>query len=169
MKHSSHDSGDRLVSKLTELLWYPRFVVQVLATTLIFLAGVSYFVYQAFAQQYQNVAEIFQVVSPELQHQLVFNNIVRRNVTFVVLCTLAYISTLVFLSLRSRQRYARPLAAAHELIEAVARGEYAHRAALRRGDEMPALVSALNNMAEQMERRHGPRARQGSGDKASVS
>lgn len=140
---------------LTEFFWHSRFGVQVVATTLVFLGCASFFIYQAFEQQYQNVAEIFKIVNPEMKHELVFNDIMVRNVIFLVVSILAYIVAMVILIVRSRHKYSGPLVSIQKFIEAVTRGEYSHRIVIRKGDEMQELVVALNDMADQLERRHG--------------
>lgn len=154
---SSHpaDQGRRLVPMLTEFFWHSRFGLQVVAVTLIFLGCASFFIYQAFEEQYQSVAEIFKVVNPELKHELVFNDILIRNVILLVISILAYIVAMVILIIRSRHKYSGPLVSVQKFIEAVTRGEYSHRIVIRKGDEMQELVVALNEMAEHLERRHG--------------
>ncbi len=169
MNQSPVDHGRRLVPMLTEFFWHSRFGVQVVATTLVFLGCVSFFIYQAFEEQYSNVAEIFKVVSPDLKHELVFNDILMRNVIFLILSILAYIVAMVILIIRSRHKYSGPLVSIQKFIEAVTRGEYTHRIVIRKGDEMQELVVALNEMAGHLERRHGPMVRDAAGDRVSGS
>jgi methyl-accepting chemotaxis protein len=169
MNPTPADQGRRLVPMLTEFFWHSRFGVQVVAITLIFLGCVSFFIYQAFEQQYQNVAEIFRVVNPELKHELVFNDIIMRNVVFLIISILAYIVAMVILIIRSRHKYSGPLVSVQKFIEAVTRGEYSHRIIIRKGDEMQELVVALNEMAEHLERRHGPLVQDGASDRVSGS
>ncbi len=167
MSSSPVDHGRRLVPMLTEFFWHSRFGMQVIATTLIFLGCASFFIYQAFEEQYQSVAEIFKVVNPDLKHELVFNDILMRNVIFLVISILAYIVAMVILIIRSRHKYSGPLVSVQKFIEAVTRGEYSHRIVIRKGDEMQELVVALNDMAEHLERRHGSMAQNGVADRVS--
>jgi len=166
MSPSSVDHGRRLVPMLKEFFWNSRFGVQVVATTLIFLACASFFIYQAFEQQYQSIADIFGIVDPKLKHELVFNDILIRNVLMLVGSILTYIFVMVVLIIRSRHKYSGPLVSVQKFIEAVTKGEYSHRIVIRKGDEMQELVVLLNDMADQLERRHGPLVVDPKSDKA---
>lgn len=169
MSPSPVDHGRRLVPMLTEFFVRSRFGVQVVATTLVFLGCASFFIYQAFEQQYQSIAEIFGIIDPKLKHELVFNDILLRNVLLLVASILAYILAMVILIIRSRHKYSGPLVSVQKFIEAVTRGEYSHRIVIRKGDEMQELVVLLNDMADQLERRHGPRAQDAGSGHASGS
>jgi hypothetical protein len=169
MNPSPVDHGRRLVPMLTEFFWHSRFGIQLVATTLLFLACVSFFIFQAFEQQYQSIAEIFKMVDPELKHELVFNDILKRNVMLLMLSILAYIVAMVILIIRSWHRYRGPMRTIQKFIEAVTRGEYQHRIVIRKGDEMQELVMVLNGLAEHLEERHGPLVHDPASERASGS
>jgi nitrate/nitrite-specific signal transduction histidine kinase len=160
MSSPTSDYNRRFVPALLEFFTQSRFGVEVMLITLLFLACVSFFIYQVFAQQYQNVADIFAVVDPNLKHELVFNDIVVRNLKIIVGAVFVYMATMAYLVMRTRQKYLGPLVAVQKFIETVSNGDYSHRITIRKGDELQDLIESLNNLATQLEARHGAKASQ---------
>ena len=169
MTVSTVDHGRRLFPMLREFFVQSRFGVQVVATTLVFLSGASFFIYQAFEQQYQSIVEIFGIIDPKLKHELVFSDILIRNVALLVGSILAYIVVMVFLIIRNRHKYSGPLVSIQKFVEEMRRGDYSHRIVIRKGDEMQELVFTLNDMADHLERRHGIEAKQRPVNEANAS
>jgi methyl-accepting chemotaxis protein len=150
------DDGRRIKPILVNFFVYSKFGVQVVAVTLIFLALASYFIGEAFYQQYQQIVEIFQVVDSSIRHELVVNDIVIRNVVFLGLTILTYIGVMVYLIVRTQHRYEGPLVSIQRFVADIIRGDYGHRIVIRKGDEMQDLVQLLNEMAESLQQRHNP-------------
>lgn len=155
MSPSSDSQGRQLFPMLNEFFVESRFGIQVLLATLGFLLCASFFIYQAFEQQYQSIIEIFGIVDPKLKHELVFNDILLQNLTLLIGSIFAYIAAMIFLIIRNRHKYSGPLVTIKKFVEAMSQGNYAHRIVIRKRDEMQDLVISLNEMAEQLERRHG--------------
>lgn len=154
MERSLDPQKRRVNSALLHFLVGSRFGVQVMGTTLLFLATASYFIYQAFYQQYLHVMEIFEIVDVGIKQQLVVNDILVRNVTLLGLSILAYIAVMVLLIVRARHTYEGPLVSIEKFVADIDRGDYRHRIVIRKGDELKELVAALNQMAASLESRH---------------
>ncbi len=155
MSQSPEAQKRRLHAAVLHFFVGSRYGAQVALTTLCFLATASFFIYQAFYQQYEQVMEIFQVVDPQMKQQLVVNDILVRNVALLVLAIVVYIVAMGVLIVRARHTYQGPLVAIEKFVSDITRGEYRHRIVIRKGDELQQLVLSLNQMAEQLELRHG--------------
>ncbi len=156
MQKTHADDGRRIKPILVNFFVYSKFGVQVVGVTLVFLALASYFIGEAFYQQYQQIVEIFQVVDSQIRHELVVNDIVIRNVVFLGLTIVTYIGVMIYLIIRTQHRYEGPLVSIQRFVADISRGEYGHRIVTRKGDEMQELVHLLNEMAETLQKRHSP-------------
>jgi nitrate/nitrite-specific signal transduction histidine kinase len=69
----------------------------------------------------------------------------------------SFVATLFFVVFRSTHKYYGPLVSIDRFVKRVAQGDYTARVVIRRKDELQDLAQSLNNLAEELERRHGPR------------
>lgn len=157
-------SSRRTLPALAHFFFQSKTGMQMLGSTLVFLGLSAFFVYQAFAEQYQQIISIFQVVDVNLQHELVMNDVFIRNLTFLGLTALSYAVSLGFLFFRAQQHFEGPLSAIEAFAADMSRGEYRHRIVTRQGDHLQELVHNLNQMAEALEQKQ----RQGQNAQAST-
>ncbi len=151
-KHA--EQSRRLFPSLFRFFAYSRAGMQMLGSTLVFVGVSAFFIYEAFYQQYQQIMEIFQIVDPSMQRELIFNDIFIRNVIFLALTALIYTGTIGFLFFRAQQEFAGPVSAIEAFVADMTRGEYRHRIMTRKGDQLQDIVLALNQMAEALEHKH---------------
>ena len=149
-----NENGRRIRPVLTRFFVHSRFGLQVMLLTLFFLALAGTFAYQAFYQQYVQIMEIFQVVDRSMQHELVLNDIVVRNLILLGVSIVAYIVAMVALIIRTQHTYEGPVVAIQRVVAAITRGDYSQRIIIRKGDALQDLVVGLNDMAEALEKRH---------------
>ena len=128
--------------------------VYVIAITLIFLGLLSAFFVNSFNEQYQHVMEIFRVVDPKFQWQLVTNDIFYTNVVRFGALTVVFILSLFLVIFRVTHKYYGPLVAIERFVEAITDGDYDQRVVIRKGDELQVVVEKLNKMAQSLEERH---------------
>lgn len=128
--------------------------MQLLGSTLVFMGLSAFFIYQAFAQQYEQIVEIFQMVDPSLQHELVMNDVFIRNLIFLGATAVVYAGSLGFIFFRAQQQVEGPLFAIEAFVADMIRGEYRHRIVTRKEDQLQDLVHSLNHMAEVLEQKY---------------
>ena len=124
-----------------------------LTSTFIFLMGLLFV--NAFSEQYQHVMEIFQVVDPKFKWQLVTNDIFKTNVVRMVVLLVVFVISLLLVIFRVTHKYYGPLVSIERFVDSIANGDYSQRLVLRRGDELQVVAKKLNQMAENLESRHG--------------
>jgi len=149
-------NGRKLGPLIKEFFLATRYGSQLIIVTLCFLAAASFFAWSMFSEQYVQIQEIFKVVDAGLQHELVMNDIVRRNLIGLVLSIITYIVVMVIFIVRSHHKNTGPLVAVTKFVQSMTNGYYSARVNLRKKDVyMKDLEKALNTMAEELERRHG--------------
>lgn len=150
------ENGRKLGPLVKEFFLATQFGAQLIAATLLFLAAASLFAYFMFSEQYVQIQEIFKVVDASLQHELVMNDIVRRNMVGLGLSIVAYIIVMIILIVRSHHQHTGPLVAVTKFVQSMTNGYYSARLNLRKKDvHLKDLEKALNAMAETLEKRHG--------------
>lgn len=154
-KEADPGNTRKLGPLIREFFLATQFGAQLIICTLSFLALVAYFGYAMFSEQYVQIQTIFKVVDDGLQHELVMNDIVRRNMTGLGVAIVAYIAVMVVLIVRSHHKHTGPLVAVTRFVQSMTSGYYAARLNLRKKDiHLRELETSLNAMAEELERRH---------------
>ncbi len=150
------ENGRKLGPLVRDFFLASRYGFEFIFVTLGFLVTVGFFAWQMFSEQYVQIQEIFKVVDASLQHELVMNDIVRRNMVGLGLSIVAYIVIMVIFIIRSHHKHTGPLVAITKFVQSMTNGYYVARVNLRKEDiYMKDLEKALNIMAEELERRHG--------------
>ncbi len=154
-KERTESNGRQLGPLIREFFLATQFGAQLIVCTLLFLALVTYFGYAMFSEQYVQIQTIFKVVDDSLQHELIMNDIVARNMAGVGVAIIVYIVIMIVLIVRSHHKHTGPLVAITKFVNSMTNGYYAARLNLRKKDtHMRDLEKALNSMAEELERRH---------------
>lgn len=150
------ENGRKLGPLIREFFLATQFGAQLIAATLVFLAAAGTFTYIMFSEQYVQIQEIFKVVDPTLQHEMVMNDIVRHNMIGLVISIIVYIIVMIILIVRSHHQHTGPLVAVTRFTRSMTNGYYSARLNLRKKDvHLRDLEKALNVMAETLEKRHG--------------
>ncbi len=109
----------------------------------------------AFTEQYRHVMSIFNVIDPNLQWELVTNDVFKTNAIRIGLVFFMYIVVMFLVVFRLTHRYYGPLVSIGRFVDQIAEGEYHRRLGIRDKDELQDLVLKLNAMAEELEEKHG--------------
>ena len=159
----SSSSKSRPKRNLKQLLIEPfkqiKFGVYVLGLTSIFLGLLAVLFVSSFYEQYSQVMEIFQVVGVDEKRELITDRVFRENLAKLFVLIGLYIGSLFFLIFKLTHRYYGPLVSIERFIKAMSLGNYEERVAIRKKDELSALVNKLNVMAAKLEERHGSSAK----------
>ena len=154
-KEKDPGNGRKLGPLIREFFLATQFGAQLIICTLSFLGLVGYFAYAMFSEQYVQIQTIFKVVDNGLQHELIMNDIVRRNMTGLGVAIIAYIVIMIVLIVRSHHKHTGPLVAVTRFVQSMTNGYYAARLNLRKKDtHLRNLEASLNAMAEELERKH---------------
>ncbi len=104
--------------------------------------------------QYAQVIEIFSIVSPESQRELIQNDIVTGIVIKLAVASIVYMSLLFTIIFSVTHRFYGPMVSIERFVDSIIEGNYEHRIAVRKRDELNRIVAKLNLMAETLEKRH---------------
>jgi signal transduction histidine kinase len=157
------DEDDRLSSPgrtLKTLLIDPfrqiKFGIYFIVLSLIFaVCSIAVFVF-AFYEQYQHLLEVFNVVDPALQWEIVLDEVFYQNILRVLGFFALFLIVTSLVMLRLTHRYYGPLVSIERFIDELTAGEYGARVAIRSRDELQELVAKLNVLASTLEHRHRP-------------
>ena len=129
--------------------------IYIIVLTFIFIVCAGYMFMSSFWQQYQHVMSIFEVVDPDLQWEVITNDVFITNIVKIAVLFLVFMLVIMVVVFRLTHRYYGPLVSIEKFVDRVATGDYSSRVTVRKKDELVRLVSKLNVMAESLERRHG--------------
>lgn len=129
--------------------------IYVIAICAVFLVLSGLLFHNSFLAQYQHVLSIFEVTDPEMQWEVISNDIYRENLLKLGLLFLGFIVVMLSVIFRMTHKYYGPLVSIERFADAIADGKYFDRVAIRKGDELLTLVEKLNGMAKELERKHG--------------
>ncbi len=132
-----------------------RFGLYVIGISVAFVAVCALMFMTAFIDQYKHVMNIFHVVDPNLQWELVTNEVFLINAIRIGLMFAVFIAVMFTVVFRLTHRYYGPLVSIERFVDQVLAGDYHVRCKIREKDELHALCDKLNAMAEALESRHG--------------
>ena len=129
--------------------------VYIIVLTLIFIVCAGYMFMSSFWQQYQHVMSIFEVVDPNLQWEVITNDVFITNIIKIAALFLVFMLVIMAVVFRLTHRYYGPLVSIEKFVDRMTAGDYRSRVTIRKKDELVRLVNKLNLMAEHLEQRHG--------------
>jgi HAMP domain-containing protein len=125
-------------------------------TLFIFFLGITLcLLMKAFFEQYRNVMEVFHIVDPDKQWDLVLNNVFYSNALWIGGFFLASLLLILGVIISLTHRYYGPIIAIERFVDNMTAGHYESKIALRKKDELQELASKLNAMAVALQKRHG--------------
>lgn len=148
-------SGRTLRSTLVEPFKQIKIGLYVMGITLTFLVAAVYLFVAAFMQQYEHVMELFNVVDPGTQWELVTNDVFIENAVKIGVLFVSYLVILFMVVFKTTHKVYGPLVGIERFVDQIARGEYGNRVVIRRRDELQRLADRLNKMAETLEAKYG--------------
>jgi hypothetical protein len=155
----ARQAQDRVGRSLRSLVIEPfqqvKLGVYVVAVSLVFMALAGYVFHRSFNEQYQNVMKIFSVTDPDMQWQVLNNDIYKSNLKILIGLLLGFISSMLFVVFRMTHKYYGPLVSVERFSDMISQGKYFERVQVRKGDELGRLAGKLNAMAAELERKHG--------------
>ncbi|SMF14371.1 HAMP domain-containing protein [Pseudobacteriovorax antillogorgiicola] len=129
--------------------------IYVIAVSLTFTALTALVFLNAFFEQYQHVMEMFQIVDPKNQYEMVTNDVFYKNAVRIGILLVSFIVVTLSVVFHVTHKYYGPLVSINRFVDGVTKGDYSQRVVIRRGDELQDLAHSLNKMAETLQKRHG--------------
>ena len=148
-------TGRKLKNTVIEPFKQFKIGVYVIIISFVFIICASYLYLSSFWQQYQHVMSIFSVVDPDLQWEVITNDVFIKNIVKVSALFILFMLIIMGVVFKLTHRYYGPLVSIEKFIDRISAGEYKSRVAIRKKDELVRLVNKLNSMAENLEERHG--------------
>lgn len=96
---------------------------------------------------------------PELAARVPFISTLLTIATTLLVELVIAIPLVAILSIRQSHRVVGPFTRVKRAIAAIGRGDFSQRITLRDGDTLSEIATVINEMAEQLQRRHPPSAR----------
>ena len=131
-----------------------KFGLYVIGISIAFVGVCAFMFVLAFNQQYNHVMGIFHVVDPNLQWELVTNDVFYTNAVRVGAILALFIVVMFTVVFRLTHRYYGPVVSIERFVDQLTQGDYQVRCKIREKDELQSLVAKLNVMAESIEKRH---------------
>ncbi len=126
----------------------------VIGICITFLLVIGSLFLKAFTQQYAHVMEIFDVVDSSGKWDLVLNDVFYSNAIMIGIVFILFIAIIFIVVFKMTHKIYGPLVSIERFITDITNGHYEKRVSIRAGDELKRLVSKLNIMAEELEKRH---------------
>ncbi|MFK7872143.1 MAG: hypothetical protein AB8C84_03085 [Oligoflexales bacterium] len=142
-------------STLVEPFRQIKFGLYMIALSFAFVGILAYLFIDSFKQQYSHVMRIFQVVDPDLQWEVVTDEVFIMNISQLIFAIVAYLIILFWVVFKLTHRYYGPMVSLERLIIELKSGRYHSRVKIRAHDEMQSLALHLNELAESLEKKHG--------------
>lgn len=131
-----------------------KFGIYMIAISFVFLSISSVLFVNSFIEQYAHVMEIFQIINPDKQWDMVLNDVFYKNALRLVLFFIAYFCVIFYIVFKLTHRYYGPLISIQRFLDRLIKGEYDSRVSIRSKDELQDLVAKLNTLAETLQNRH---------------
>lgn len=158
--HTKHKKKRSLRSLLIEPFQQMKFGLYMLAVFVLFVCITGFLIFKTFLEQYRNVMEVFHVVDPQQQWELVTNNVFYTNALMLGGFFLISLVAILVIVIRLTHRYYGPIVAIERFVDALIRGNYEAKVVLRNKDELQELAAKLNELAVALRQRH-PRSVEG--------
>ena len=129
--------------------------IYVIALAVTFSSLTALVFLNAYFEQYQHVMELFQVVDPNSQWEMVVNDVFYKNAIRIGVLLLSFVVVSFSIVFHVTHKYYGPLVSIKRFVDGVTQGDYSQRVVLRRKDELQDLAESLNGMAEELQKRHG--------------
>ncbi len=126
----------------------------VIGICITFLLVIGAMFLKAFTQQYAHVMEIFDVVDSSGKWDLVLNDVFYSNAIMIGAVFIIFIAIIFIVVFKMTHKIYGPLVSIERFITDITNGHYEKRVSIRSGDDLKRLVSKLNVMAEELEKRH---------------
>ncbi|MDE3270041.1 MAG: hypothetical protein OYH77_07135 [Pseudomonadota bacterium] len=147
----------KFTSALIEPFKQFKIGIYVILISFVFTGLALFLFILAFWQQYLHVMNIFEVVGPAMQWEMMTNEVFRTNIIKVSVLFSAFVLVIMAVVFKVTHNYYGPLVSIERFVDLVAGGEYHQRISVRKTDELSRLAGKLNHMAEQLETRHQER------------
>ncbi len=159
LNQTSANSPDRAKRDARSTLIEPfsqiKFGLYVIGASVAFVICVAAMFIYAFAKQYEHLMTLFNVTDVKDQMELVTNDIFYQNAIKIALLLIGYVLGMFILVFKLTHRYYGPLVSIERFVDEMTQGRYGQRVKIRQSDELQRLTTKLNEMAAELENRHG--------------
>ena len=152
--HKKLNKNRNLKSLLIEPFQQMKFGLYMLAIFVLFVCITGFLIFKTFLEQYRNVMEVFQVVDPHQQWELITNNVFYSNALILGGFFVFSLLAILVIVIRLTHRYYGPIVAIERFVDALIRGNYDAKVVLRNKDELQELAAKLNELAVALRKRH---------------
>ncbi len=152
--HKKLNKNRNLKSLLIEPFQQMKFGLYMLAIFVLFVCITGFLIFKTFLEQYRNVMEVFQVVDPHQQWELITNNVFYSNALILGGFFVFSLLAILVIVIRLTHRYYGPIVAIERFVDALIRGNYNAKVVLRNKDELQELAAKLNELAVALRKRH---------------
>ena len=142
-------------STLVEPFRQIKFGIYMIVLSFAFVGVLAHLFVDSFRQQYNHVMKIFKVVNPDLQWELVTDEVFIMNISQLIFVFIAYLVILFWTVFKLTHRYYGPIVSLERLINELKDGRYHSRVKIRAQDELQGLANNLNELAQALENKHG--------------
>lgn len=157
--HNQQRKNRLLTSIIIDPFRQIKFGVYMIIISLAFVISSACIFVSAFYDQYNHVMGIFNIVDPEIQWEIILNDVFYTNAIRLLIFFIVFLISIFFIVFRLTHRYYGPLVSIERFVEDMTEGNYRSRVSIRSKDELQDLVTKLNNLADVLESKYG------SGDK----
>lgn len=154
-KEKSRSSERNLMSIWIEPFRQIKFGLYMIGISLAFILASAILFWSAFNDQYQQLIAIFNVVDPNELWELRLNDVFRTNAIRIIVFFTIFFFVMFYIVFFLTHRYYGPLVSIERFIDDLCKGNYGSRVTIRNKDELQELAQKLNNLAEELEKRHG--------------
>lgn len=127
----------------------------VIVISMTFTTIAAALIYKALTEQYKQVMEIFAVVDPNKQWELITNDVFFSNALNISLLFVSYLVILLSVVILKTHKVYGPLVSIERFVKHVTNGNYHAKVRMRDGDDLVELANKLNAMADALLARHG--------------
>lgn len=135
-----------------------KFGLYMIVISLLFIILTSGLVIHSFIEQYKQILDIFNIVDPTIQWEMITNDVFMANAIRLGAFFGLFLVVMLYVSFKLTHRYYGPLVSIERFIDQITKGNYGSRVTIRSNDELQDLVKKLNELASALESRHGKSA-----------
>ena len=154
MSSSNSPNNRNLTKLLIDPLKQIKIGLYMIGISLGFIVVSGYLFVNAFSDQYQHLMTIFQVADPSDTWELIMNDVFKANAIKVLIFFAVFFIVTIYIVFSTTHKYYGPLISIERFIQELTEGNYEARVQIRKKDELQNLVSKLNDLAVQLEKKH---------------
>ena len=151
---SKHKKGRTLSHLLIEPFKQIRFGLYMMGLCVLFVSVAGWIFLSTWSEQYQRVITEF-ALDDDARQAFLSDDIFISNSIKLFVFFLFFILVMFFTVFKLTHRYYGPLVSIGRFLDQMIKGDYKARVTIRKQDELQQVVEKLNELAKELEKRHG--------------